>query len=109
MINKEKMDAIMLELGHPDSLAGTEQLRIGISLYRPGVSMTKELYPAIAKAAGSTTQRVERSMRHSICTAWQRGSFDAQLRYFGCSVDPERGVPTVGEYLARMARICHEN
>lgn len=110
MINAQKLDKIMLELGHSDNLTGTEYLRRGVALYDGGSTrMTKELYPAIAKAAGSTPARVERAMRHSIGRAWERGSLDAQLRFFGHSVDPARGAPTVGEYLARVARICHEN
>jgi len=109
-INKQKMDDIMLDLGHAENLLGTGYLRLGIEFYSNGMTrMTKELYPAIAKAANSTPARVERAMRHSIETAWDRGSELTQLRYFGWSVNPEKGAPTVGEYVARMARVCHED
>lgn len=103
-----KTDRILMELGHPERLAGTEYLRRGLEMYRPGMSMTKELYPAIAKAVGSSPSRVERCMRHSIETAWSRGSMTAQLRFFGYTVDPQKGRPTVGEYVAAMARRVHE-
>ena len=109
MIDKEKLERMLLELGHPENLLGTEYLRLGAELYRPGISMTKELYPAIAKAAHSLPGRVERNMRHSIFTAWGRGSWEAQQRYFGSSVSPDRGLPTVGEYVARVARVCRED
>ena len=110
MINAQKLDETMLELGHSDNLIGTDYLRQGIALYEAGArAITKELYPAIAKAANSTPARVERTMRHSIERAWERGSWDAQMRCFGHSIDPRKGCPTVSEYLARMARICHED
>jgi two-component system response regulator (stage 0 sporulation protein A) len=104
-----KIDQYMKELGHPENLSGTDYLRSAVRAYEQGMSLTKELYPAIAKAAGSTPARVERAMRHSIETAWVRGDLDAQRRYFGCTIDPQRGKPTVGEYVATMARICREN
>lgn len=108
-INEQKLDKVMLELGHRDSVMGTEYIRIGAALYERGMAMVKELYPAIAKAANSTPSRVERAMRHSIATAWGRGSLDAQRKYFGYSVNPDRGAPTVGEFLARIARVCGED
>lgn len=105
-INGQKLDSIMLELGHRDNILGTGYLQIGAAMYERGMSMTKELYPGIAKAVGSTPSRVERAMRHSIETAWDRGSMEAQLKYFGHSINPGRGVPTVGEYIARITRVC---
>ena len=110
MINAQKLDSVMLELGHTENLKGTGYIREGVELFHNGcVRMTKELYPEIAKAAGSTPSRVERCMRHAINSAWGRGNIDAQKHYFGYSVSPERGVPTVGEYIARMARVCGED
>ena len=110
MISEQKLDNLLLELGHDDFNRGTSYIREGVKHFDAGKRMmTKELYPAIAKAHGTTPARVERMMRHSIEKAWGRNSFDVQLRYFGQSVDPNRGKPTVGEYLARVARLCHEN
>ena len=103
-----KLDKLMNELGHPDNIRGTRYLRAAVQDYRPGMSITKELYPGIAKAEGTTASRVERAMRHSIDRAWERGNIDAQQKWFGYSVDPRKGRPTVGEYVARMARICDE-
>lgn len=107
-INEEKMDNVLLELGHDDFNRGTEMLRIAVRLYE-GQPLTKELYPAIAKLKDSTPARVERCMRHSIEKAWSRGNPDAQMKWFGYSIDPNSGKPCVGEYIARMARICREN
>lgn len=110
MIDEQKMDEIMLTLGHTDFNRGTAFLRDGVKLYDGGMRrMTKEIYPTIAKIHGSTPSRVERCMRHSIERAWERGSYQGQTTWFGYTVNPEKGTPTVGEYLARMARICHED
>ena len=110
MINEKKMDQIMLELGHTDNLLGTGYLRQAVGLYDAGTrGITCELYPAVAAAVNATPSQVERNIRHSIEAAWNRGSYDAQQRYFGYSVNPASGRPTVAEYIARMARLCREN
>lgn len=111
MINEQKLDAVLLELGHDDFNRGTAFLREAVFRWdqQPKQAMTKELYPAIAKNHGSTASRVERCIRHSIGKAWGRGSQEAQERYFGFSVDPDKGTPTNGEYISRLARVCaHE-
>lgn len=105
-INEKKLDEVMLELGHRENVLGTGYIRLGAALYERGMAITKDLYPAIAKAANTTPSRVERAMRHSITSAWSRGSLDAQRRYFGYTVNPDTGAPTVGEYLARIVRVC---
>ena len=107
-IDEAKMDNVLLELGHDDFNRGTAYLREAVTLYRPGMALTKELYPALAKAHRTTPGAIERSMRHSIEKAWSRGDYHAQSRYFGYSIDPDTGRPTVGEYMARLARICRE-
>jgi two-component system response regulator (stage 0 sporulation protein A) len=108
MVNEEKLDNILLELGHDDFNKGTAQLRQAVKMYEPGMMLTKELYPALGRAVGSTASRVERNMRHSIQKAWCRGAQETQARYFGGTVDPQRGNPTVGEYVARLHRLCRE-
>lgn len=108
-IDEKKLDQNMRELGHPDHLSGTEYLRTAVGIYHPGIGMTKELYPAIARAHDTTPSRVERAMRHSIQNAWSRGNMESQLRMFGYTINPTTGVPTVGEWCATMARICRES
>ena len=108
MIARNEMDRIFLDLGHDDFTRGTGYLRQAALIYAPGMALTKELYPALAKANDTTPERVERCMRHSIEKAWLRGDQDTRLKYFGYSVDPDSGRPRVGEYVARLARIFHE-
>lgn len=109
MVNTEKLDDIMLRLGYPESLIGTHYIRRAVLAYRPGAAMCKEIYPAIANAVESTPARVERAIRHATQTAWGRGSVSAQEQFFGYSVNPETGMPTNGELVARLARVCDED
>ena len=108
MVNEEKLDRILLDLGHDDFNRGTAYIRQAVGIYQPGMFMTKELYPTLAAAAHSTPARVERCMRHSIEKAWSRGSQEARITWFGGSTNPETGKPTTGEYVARLAKLCRE-
>lgn len=105
-IDMKDLEQKMLRLGFRDSIQGTEMLRLAIQYWQPGMSITKELYPHIAKQCGSTASRVERSMRHAINSAWDRGDLLTMQSCFGYSVSPEKGTPTVSEFVARMARVC---
>lgn len=110
MVNYEKMETMMKRLGHPENLLGTQYIRLGIEMRDAGRTMlTKDIYPAIARQMDTTASRVERSIRHSIDVAVTRGNFDEWMATFGWTMDPRKGKPTVGEYLARMARECHED
>lgn len=106
MIDEVKLDDVLLDLGHDDFNRGTAMLRDAVKMYRPGMMMTKDVYPTVAWLVGSSPARVERNIRHAIEKAWDRAPEAARLRYFGNSVDPEAGRPTVGEYTARLAYIC---
>lgn len=105
-INCAELDNKMLWLGFRENISGTDMLRYAVGYWEPGMSMTKELYPRVAKAFGTTSSRAERCMRHAIESAWDRGDPYTINACFGYSVDPERGVPTVGEFVSRMARVC---
>lgn len=109
MKNMQKLDKIMNELGHQERQIGTYYIREAVAIYDRARQWTKDLYPALAEAAGAgKAANVERAMRHSIQSAWGRGSYEEQQRLFGHSVDPERGAPCVSEYVARLAREIDE-
>lgn len=63
------------------------------------------LYPLTARRHGITPAAVERSLRLAVESAWSRGRLDALERFFGQSVDPERGKPTNKEFLLRVAQV----
>ena len=60
------------------------------------------LYPLVGRRHGMSPGAVERSMRLMIEATWKVGSLPALERFFGHSVDPERGKPTNREFLFRL-------
>ena len=61
------------------------------------------LYPLIARRVGMSAAGVERSLRLCVESTWMHGSLTALERFFGSSVDPERGKPTNREFLCCVA------
>lgn len=66
-------------------------------------SVTKILYPSVAKKYSTTTSRVERAIRHAIEVAWDRGDIDTLNSYFGYTIQNNRGKPTNSEFIAMIA------
>ena len=98
----------MITVGASENLKGTPLLRRAVELWRPGMMVTKELYPALAREVSSTASRVERSMRHAIEKAFTRSGWcDDVMALFGNAIDPDKGKPTVTEFVARVAYLCH--
>ena len=66
-------------------------------------SITKQLYPTIAKMHETTPSRVERAIRHAIEVAWNRGKMDTINELFGYSIQAGKGKPTNSEFIALIA------
>ena len=66
-------------------------------------SITKLLYPSVAKRFQTTPSRVERAIRHAIEVAWDRGDIDALDSIFGYTIQNEKGKPTNSEFIAMIA------
>lgn len=60
------------------------------------------LYPLVARRHGMTPAAVERSLRTLVEVTWNHGELAALERFFGHSIDPERGKPTNKEFLCRL-------
>lgn len=60
------------------------------------------LYPLIGQRHGMRAAAVERSLRLCVEATWSRGRLEALERFFGSSVDPDRGKPTNREFLCRV-------
>ena len=70
-------------------------------------SVTKLLYPAVAKKFSTTPSRVERAIRHAIEIAWDRGDLDILNSFFGYTVNTGKGKPTNSEFIALITdKIC---
>lgn len=66
-------------------------------------SVTKMLYPAIAKKHSTTVPRVERAIRYAVKVAWEKGPLDVQTFYFGYCAQDGRKKPTNSEFIAAVA------
>lgn len=108
-IDKEKLERKLLLLGIRDNLSGAYYLRAAVLLWRPGIAITKELYPAVAKEFGSTASRVERAIRHAIESGWERAAEYDRIAIFAGTIDPLNARPTNAEFIARLARLCRAN
>lgn len=77
---------------------------IGLTVVHPPLlrDLRHGLYPLIARRYGMTPAGVERSLRLCVESTWTHGSLAALERFFGSSVDPERGKPTNREFLCRV-------
>lgn len=97
----------MLELGIPAHLRGYYYLRKAVLLSAADMelvgSVTKLLYPVIAKEYKTTLQRVERAIRNAIEVSWERGNPDVFEDLFGFSRLTGSARPTNSEYIARIA------
>ncbi len=95
------------EIGIPAHIKGYQYLRdaIAISVHEDDtlISVTKVLYPTIAKQHSTTASRVERAIRHAIEVAWERGRLEAIYDLFGYTVSTGKGKPTNSEFIALIA------
>lgn len=98
---------IMLDIGVPAHLKGYYYLRDAIMMTGRDVeivtSVTKLMYPVIARHFKTTDQKVERAIRNAIEVSWARGNTQTFSRLFGYSVQDGRNRPTNSEYIARIA------
>lgn len=97
---------LMHEVGVPASIRGYDYIResIMMALDNKNVlkSITKELYPTIAKSNDTTSSRVERAIRHAVEVAWQRGDVETLNNIFGYTVKSSKGKPTNGEFISML-------
>lgn len=98
---------VMHEIGVPAHIKGYQYLRDAIMMVVKDLdvinSITKLLYPSIAKEYNTTPSRVERAIRHAIEVAWSRGQVEAIDALFGYTVNIGKGKPTNSEFIAMIA------
>ena len=104
-VNIEAMvTSIIHEIGVPAHIKGYQYLRDAIIMSVNDMDMlnsiTKILYPTIAKKYQTTSNRVERAIRHAIEVAWSRGKMDTIDEMFGYTIHNGKGKPTNSEFIA---------
>ena len=99
---------LLQSLGFRRRMRGTRHLMRCIELSaRDGrllQALTKTLYPLAAQACDTTADRLAHAMRRAIETAWSHGDIEQQHRMFGYTIDEQRGRPTAGMLIARIAQ-----
>jgi two-component system response regulator (stage 0 sporulation protein A) len=95
------------DIGVPAHIKGYQYLREAIEMTVEDIEMlgsiTKILYPGIAKKYQTTPSRVERAIRHAIEVAWNRGNMDTIDELFGYTINNGKGKPTNSEFIALIA------
>ncbi len=98
---------VILNIGVPAHVKGYHYIRQAIMLSIKDANMinsvTKLLYPTVAKIYETTSSRVERAIRHAIEIAWDRGDVDTLNSYFGYTINTGRGKPTNSEFIAMIS------
>ncbi|WP_042223501.1 sporulation transcription factor Spo0A [Oceanobacillus manasiensis] len=98
---------IIHEIGVPAHIKGYMYLREAITMVYNDIellgSITKVLYPDIAKKFNTTASRVERAIRHAIEVAWSRGNIDSISALFGYTISITKAKPTNSEFIAMVA------
>lgn len=98
---------IIHEIGIPAHIKGYWFVRDAIMMAVEDINMlnsiTKILYPTIAKNHQTTPSRVERAIRHAIEVAWSRGRTDVLDELFGYTIDSGKGKPTNSEFIALIS------
>lgn len=105
-LEKDVTDMIH-EIGVPAHIKGYQYLREAIMMSVEDIEMlnsiTKILYPSIAKKYQTTPSRVERAIRHAIEVAWSRGKMETLDAFFGYTINIGKGKPTNSEFIALIA------
>ncbi len=95
------------QLGVPAHIKGYQYIRDAITMVIEDMdainSITKILYPTVAKHYNTTPSRVERAIRHAIEVAWDRGNPDVLNDLFGYTILSSKGKPTNSEFIAMIA------
>ena len=104
---EQAISGFMLELGVPAHLRGYQYLRSAVEMCAQDMelvgSVTKLLYPDLAKMYHTTDQKIARAIRNAIEVSWERGNSELFERLFGYSNSNEYSRPTNSEYIATVA------
>ena len=107
MIVCEKIGELLEQLGLARKEKGFERLSYAIAVtaqeFERAGSVTKLLYPDLAKHFQTTPEKIERSLRHLIEKSWEKGEKTRFEELFGYHRDNSEIRPTNSEYIAILA------
>lgn len=107
MIVCEEIGELLEQLGLARKEKGFERLSYAIAVtaqeFERAGSVTKLLYPDLAKHFQTTPEKIERSLRHLIEKSWEKGEKTRFEELFGYHRDNSEIRPTNSEYIAILA------
>ena len=107
MIVCEEIGELLEQLGLARKEKGFERLSYAIAVtaqeFERAGSVTKLLYPDLAKHFQTTPEKIERSLRHLIEKFWEKGEKTRFEELFGYHRDNSEIRPTNSEYIAILA------
>lgn len=104
--SRRQVTELLMEMGIPAKLSGYSFVREAVLMMaaKPGLSITKELYPAVAQSCGVSVNVVERSIRTAIASGWEKGGKQAWQRHFAPE-DTTPLRPSNGAFIAGLAEL----
>ena len=103
----EEIGELLEQLGLDRKEKGFERLSYAIAVtakeFERAGSVTKLLYPDLAKHFQTTPEKIERSLRHLIEKSWEKGEKTRFEELFGYHRDNSEIRPTNSEYIAILA------
>lgn len=96
---------LLITLGFSTKLKGYTYLREAILLMvkNPMQSITKELYPSVARICGISPLQVERSIRSAISSAWVHRDDSIWMQFFQPAADGSLPRPSNAVFISRLA------
>ncbi|MDD5883057.1 MAG: sporulation initiation factor Spo0A C-terminal domain-containing protein [Firmicutes bacterium] len=104
---------ILFELGVPEHLVGYQYIIDAVLMVVDEPKLINRLsgdglYLLVGNKNGVTASKVERGIRFAVDRVFLNCDADILYRYFGNTIDPDRGKATNGGFIARMANVVRE-
>ena len=98
---------LLHELGMPSHIKGYQYVRSAILMVYENPSLiggiTKRLYPDLSVKFNTSTERIERAIRHAIQVSFDRGDIKKMEEIFGNSISIDKDKPTNSEFIVTIA------
>lgn len=103
------VSSILLALNMPTHKKGFRYSRLGVMMLAedPGLQVTKEVYPFIAKEFGTSKTAVEKAIRSAIDSAWSSRNNDLWRQYFTPAPNGLVPRPSNTQFLSRLADVLN--
>lgn len=103
----ESISHLLREIGVPAHIKGYHYIKEAIEMVQYDVdvlnSITKVMYPEVARRFDTTPSRVERAIRHAVEVAWGRGDVDVIAETFSHTINRSKSKPTNSEFIAMVS------